>query len=218
MASWRPDFAKFSWSSHSASKHRAWALLVNSMAFPARSHIERLGPENGGRRNDSIRPMSRNISYSPSTGPRFLKFSASEIADPTLRLIQMTRSAQPRAAEILRNSAGSSSEAQDGFRLSHQLKISKKAASRPPNPSSTLPTSPNPDPRVALRASATQNNSTPQRPETFQPLIPKGSTAPSGRARAPQPCHHTPLHTLQPHIIRPKPPSYVQTEDLHPHQ
>lgn len=195
MASWRPDFAKFSWSSHSASKHRAWALLVNSMAFPARSHIERLGPENGGRRNDSIRPMSRNISYSPSTGPRFLKFSASEIADPTLRLIQMTRSAQPRAAEILR-----------------------KAASRPPNPSSTLPTSPNPDPRVALRASATQNNSTPQRPETFQPLIPKGSTAPSGRARAPQPCHHTPLHTLQPHIIRPKPPSYVQTEDLHPHQ
>lgn len=83
MASWRPDFAKFSWSSHSASKHRAWALLVNSMAFPARSHIERLGPENGGRRNDSIRPMSRNISYSPSTGPRFLKFSASEIADPT---------------------------------------------------------------------------------------------------------------------------------------
>ena len=47
---------------------------------------------------------------------------------------------------------------------------------------------------------------------------PKSSTAPSGRARAPEPRHHTPLHTLQPHIIRPKTPSYAQTEDLHPHQ
>jgi hypothetical protein len=163
--------------------------------------------------------VSRNISYSPSTGLRFLRvFRFRNRAPRLLRLIQTTRSAQPRAAEILRNSAGSSSEAQDGFRLSHQLKISKKAASRPPNPSSTLPTSPNPDPRVALRASATQNNSTPQRPETFQPLIPEGSTAPSGRARAPNPPSHAAFIRSNPTSYGREPPSYAQTEDLHPHQ
>ena len=45
-----------------------------------------------------------------------------------------------------------------------------------------------------------------------------GASDPSERLSHEEPRHHTPLHTLQPHIIRPEYPSYAQTEDLHPHQ